>query len=81
MGVKCMTKRGWASSHLRTAGALWVERLSQITCTSSEGSTAWSIWSRKSRKSTARCWADSLLMTLPFAMFRAASRSVVPCRS
>ena len=27
-GVKCSTNRGWASSRLRTAGALRVERLS-----------------------------------------------------
>jgi hypothetical protein len=53
VGVKCSTKRGWASSHLRTAGALCAERLSQITWTSRPGSTAWSIWSRKSRKSMA----------------------------
>jgi hypothetical protein len=81
VGVKCRTNRGWASSHLCTTGALWVERLSQMTCTASPGSTAWSIWSRKSRKSAAVCWAGSLLMILPFAMFRAANRSVVPWRS
>ena len=33
MGVKCNWTRGWASSHLCTAGALWAERLSQITGT------------------------------------------------
>ena len=30
-GVKCSTNRGWASSQRCTAGALRVERLSQIT--------------------------------------------------
>jgi hypothetical protein len=37
VGVKCSAKRGWASSHPRTAGALRVERLSQITWISRPG--------------------------------------------
>ena len=28
----------------------------------------------------ARCWADSLPITLPVAVFSAANRSMVPCR-
>ena len=80
MGVKCSTKRGWASSQRCTTGALQAERLSQITWTSRAGSVWRSIWPGKSRKSTARCWAVSLLITLPVAMFSAANRSIVPCR-
>jgi hypothetical protein len=30
VGVKCMWKRWWRSSHRCTAGALWAERLSQM---------------------------------------------------
>ena len=81
MGVKCSTKRGWASSQRCTGGALWVDRLSQITWTARAGSVWRSIWSRKSRKSTARCWADSLPITVPVAMFSAANKSIVPCRT
>src|SRR6266513_1472977 len=31
VGVKCSWTRGWASSQLCTTGALWADRLSQIT--------------------------------------------------
>ena len=34
-----------------------------------------------SRKPTARRWADRRPMTLPVAVFSAANRSMVPCRS
>jgi hypothetical protein len=78
--VKCRANRGRASSRCCTTGALCAERLSQITWTARAGSAWRSIWSGKSRKSTARCWADSLLITLPAAMFSAASKSTVPCR-
>ena len=78
--MKCRWTRGWASSHLCTAGALWADRLSQITWMARLGSVCRSIWSRKSRKSIARCWADSWPITLPVAVFSAANRSMVPCR-
>jgi Transposase, Mutator family len=60
VGVKCRTKRGWASSQRCTTGALWLDRLSQITWTVRPGAVCRSIWSGQSRKSIARCCADSL---------------------
>src|SRR5207237_7645874 len=54
VGVKCSWTRGWASSHRCTTGALCADRLSQITWMARPGSVCRSIWSRKSRKSTAR---------------------------
>ena len=56
--MKCSWTRGWASSHRWTAGALYTDRLSQITWTARPGSTWRSISSRKSRKSTARRLCD-----------------------
>ena len=78
--MKCSWTRGWASSHLWTTGALWADRLSQITWMARPGAVCRSISSRKSRKSMARCWADSLPITVPVAVFSAANRSMVPCR-
>jgi hypothetical protein len=78
--VKCSSNRGCASSHRWIAGALWAERLSQITWTARSGATWRSMSSRNALKSSARCWAEVLPMTLPVAMFSAANRSIVPCR-
>jgi len=36
---------------------------------------------QESRKSTARCWADSFADDLAVAMFSAANKSIVPCRT
>ena len=81
MGVKCSWTRGWASGHFWTTGALCADRLSQITWMAGPGPVCRSIWSRKSRKSIARCWADSFPITVPVAVFSAANRSIVPCRN
>jgi hypothetical protein len=72
---------GSASSDLCTTGALCADRLSQITWMARPASVWRSISSRKSRKSTARCWADSLPITWPVAVLTAANRSTVPCRT
>jgi hypothetical protein len=72
---------GWASSHLCTTGALCADRLSQIRWMARPGSVCRSISLRKSRKSMARCWADRWPITLPVAVFSAANRSMVPCRT
>src|SRR5262249_17428251 len=72
---------GWASSHRCTTGALCADRLSQITWISGPGPVCRSISSRKSRKSTARCWADSLPIRFPGAVSSAANRSIVPWRT
>ena len=61
--------------------SLCTERLSQIRWTARPGSTVWSIWSRKSLKSSAACRAEVFPITLPVAVFSAANRSTVPCRS
>src|ERR1700735_2611145 len=37
VGGKCSANRGWAASQRCTTGALWVERLSQITWTARPG--------------------------------------------
>ena len=44
VGVKCRWNRGWAASQALIAGVLWVDRLSQIRCTSSSAGTSASIW-------------------------------------
>ena len=40
-----------------------------------------SISSRNAVKSCAACWAEVFPITVPVAVFSAASRSTVPCRS
>ena len=72
---------GMGQQPLMDRGALCADRLSQITWMARPGSVCWSSWSRKSRKSIARCWADSLPITLPVAVFSAANKSMVPCRT
>src|ERR671936_3036587 len=80
VGVKCSWKRGWASSQRWMAGVLWVEALSQITCTSSAAGTAASTRSRNRLNSMARWRGVIWVMTRPEARFRAAYRLVVPWR-
>jgi hypothetical protein len=60
--------RGTAGGSAATGApprALWVDRLSQIRCTARPRSVSWSIRSRKSRNSTARCFGASVPITVP----------------
>src|SRR3954447_11469075 len=55
VGVKWTTNRGWASSHLRMAGVLWVEALSRTRWTARWSGTSLSIVARNFLNSIARC--------------------------
>ena len=57
---------------------LWVDRLSQIRCTSSSTGTVWSIWVRNFLNSMARCRRWTEWITKPVATSSAANQSVVP---
>ena len=72
VGVKCKTKRGWASSHRWIAGVLWVELLSSTRWTFRSAGTSRSSVCRNFLNSIARWRACSRLMTLPVVRSSAA---------
>ena len=53
--MKCMWKRGWATSHVAIVAVLWVARLSQIRCTSNSAGIWLSSLVRNFLNSVARC--------------------------
>jgi hypothetical protein len=57
---------------------LWVEELSQMTCSASPAGTARSRWAKNRLNSTARWRAVIWEMTLAEATSKAASKVVVP---
>jgi hypothetical protein len=61
-------------------GVLWVEELSQITCTATSAGTAWSMRASNRLNSVARCGAVISVMTLPEATSSEAYRLVIPWR-
>ena len=61
IGVKCRWNRGWAASQAASRG-LWVDRLSQIRCTSSSAAGLIDLGQELlelSRRVVAGCWDDS----------------------
>jgi hypothetical protein len=62
-------------------GALWADRLSKITCTSSPSGTLRFTLFKNATKS-ALVWVERMsVIAVPVAMFKAAKRSQVPLRS
>ena len=80
VGVKCRWNRGWAGSHAPIAGVLWVDRLSQIRCTSSRRARSVSICGEELVELRRAVPAMDGWMTRPVATSSAANRSVVPAR-
>src|SRR5215211_4784329 len=81
VGVKCRWKRGWRASQSRIAAALWVARLSQITCTSRSVGTALSIAMRNFAELDCPVLAVQRGDDAAVGELNAANRLVVPWRT